>query len=280
MSKGIAMKHSHRQGGFALILALLALMLLTSLGLSLSTTTSTELQIATNHRWSEQARYNAEAGIEVGKILLTSIANWAVLLPPPRPVAPWVSNAPVPGAPPADAPLNRDDAFGNPTRNYESRGCDGRGAGRGYGVVFDPPGAITPYQFTNQVGGLPLNGAFTLWVRRPVQWVDAGANATTLQDYVGNDVLILVSEGLAPFSGGNARQGAASRATQIIEAVISQGAAGGAVVTVGDTQCSARQGQAGGSASGANSQGCSVLDGRSIVPALIGATNLGTGNLR
>ena len=48
--------------GFALVLAILALMLLTFLGLTLAATTSTELKIASNYRWSQQARYNAEAG--------------------------------------------------------------------------------------------------------------------------------------------------------------------------------------------------------------------------
>jgi len=45
--------------GFALILAILALMLLTFLGLTLATSTSTELRIATNYRWNQQALYNA-----------------------------------------------------------------------------------------------------------------------------------------------------------------------------------------------------------------------------
>ena len=56
--------------GFALVLAILSLMLLTFLGLTLATTTSTELQIATNYRWSQQALYNAEAGIEAARIIL------------------------------------------------------------------------------------------------------------------------------------------------------------------------------------------------------------------
>ena len=55
------------EGGFALILAILALMLLTFLGLTLATTTSTELRIATNYRWNTQALYNAEAGIEADR---------------------------------------------------------------------------------------------------------------------------------------------------------------------------------------------------------------------
>ena len=61
--------------GFALVLAILSLMLLTFLGLTLATTTSTELQIATNYRWSQQALYNAEAGIESARILLSRSAT-------------------------------------------------------------------------------------------------------------------------------------------------------------------------------------------------------------
>ena len=64
-----------RQAGFALILAILSLMLLTFLGLTLAATTSTELQIATNYRWSQQALYNAEAGLEASKLLLAQIAR-------------------------------------------------------------------------------------------------------------------------------------------------------------------------------------------------------------
>ena len=64
-----------RQAGFALILAILSLMLLTFLGLTLAATTSTELQIATNYRWSQQALYNAEAGLEAAKLLLAQVAG-------------------------------------------------------------------------------------------------------------------------------------------------------------------------------------------------------------
>ena len=62
----------------------MALMLLTFLGLTLAATTSTELQIATNYRWSQQALYNAEAGIEAGKIILRNIPSaisWDTILP-------------------------------------------------------------------------------------------------------------------------------------------------------------------------------------------------------
>ena len=63
------------EGGFALILAMLSLLLLTFLGLTLAATTSTELQIASNQRWSQQARYNAEAGLQAAQIILRDIAT-------------------------------------------------------------------------------------------------------------------------------------------------------------------------------------------------------------
>ena len=281
---GVTMKKTSRQEGFALILALLALMLLTSLGLSLSTTTSTELQIATNHRWSEQARYNAEAGIEFGLQLLTTVPDWETILPARRVVGPWPATG-TPGAAAAnEGALNRPDAWGNPSRNFENWSCDSRGFGQGYGVVLDD-GTGSPTQYQTNVGGLPLNGAFTLWVRRPVMW--SQSNPTLLEDYPGSDaggnpnptpapgfgVMILVAEGVAPFTPGLATAGSANRATQIIELVLSQGGTTTTTTSGGAGGCNSRQGQAGGSASGTNAQGCTPLDGSSVVAALIGAPN-------
>jgi hypothetical protein len=257
-------------------------MLLTSLGLSLSATTSTEFQIAVNQRWSEQARYNAEAGVEFAKEFLTTIANWGTILPPARTAGtgiPWAANA-TPGAIPTDAPQgDRLDEWGNPSRNYENYSCDSRGFGRGYGVVLDDGSAEAPYQFKQTVGGLALNGAFTLWIRRPVRWVsDAGGTAETLQDYEGNNVLMLVAEGVAPFGNTSARS--TNRASFIIEVLLSQGALGLPPVVPG-ISCGSRQGQAGGSAQGTNSAGCTVLTGATdLVTALSGAENLGTGDLK
>jgi hypothetical protein len=278
----ISSKKPLRQEGFALILALLALMLLTSLGLSLASTTSTELQIAVNHRWSEQARYNAEAGIEFGREFLSSVPNWGTILPPARGVATgWVATA-TPSTAPTDALQSRLDAFGNPTRNYENWGCDQKGFGRGYGVVLDDGvTAGAPFQFTSTVGGSPLSGAFTLWIRRPVQWkADTGATAQTLQDYTGDDVLILVAEGVAPFTQFNSRSRVANRASQIVEVLLSNRGSSNQSINFGATECTTRQGQSGGSAQGTNSQACSVIDGASLIPALTGAGSLGTGNLR
>lgn len=283
-----------RDSGFALILALLALMLLTSLGLSLATSTSTEMQIATNHRWAEQARYNAEAGVEFAREFLSKIPDWGTILPPPRSSGGtcgpnsspyclgWAANANVPGSAPADAPQQRLDAYGNPSRNFENWSCDSRGYGRGYGVVLDDgvsPG--TPFQFTNSMGGAPLNGAFTLWIRRPVQWKsDTGGTAETLQDYADNNVLILVSEGVAPYTSYNSTAKVANRASYIKEVLLTNEGQGQQTLNLGQTQCTTRQGQAGGNATGSNSQGCTTLDGSSIIPALAGVANLGTGNLR
>lgn len=289
---GVTMKKTSRQEGFALILALLALMLLTSLGLSLSTTTSTELQISTNHRWSEQARFNAEAGIEFGLQLLTTIPNWETILPARRAVAPWPATGAVGGPAANDGPLNRADAWGNPSRNFENWSCDARGFGQGYGIVLDD-GTGSPSQYQNNVGGLPLNGAFTLWVRRPVMW--SQSNPNLLEDYPGTDalgnpnplpapgfgVMILVAEGVAPFTPGLSTQGSANRATQIIELVLSQNGTTTTTTSGGPGGCNSRQGQAGGSASGSNAQGCAMLDGASVVAALTGAANTqNAGNLR
>lgn len=233
------------QSGFALVLALLALLLLTSLGLSLSTTTSTESQIATNHRWTESARYNAEAGLEYAKRYLAgSNVTWDSVVPDPARVSPWAANF-VPSGPPFAVANSRD---------FEGYSCDSRGSGMGYGRVLVAGGA--PLQFMTTVPGVTftLNGAFTVWVRRPIQWVANPSNATgAFQDYNGNDVLVLVSEGVAPYTGAaNASTLAiTNRATYVLETVVSRAGSG--------APCEGRTGQSGGSAQGTNSWGCISL---------------------
>ena len=119
--------------GFALILAILALMLLTFLGLTLATTTSTELRIATNYRWNTQAVYNAEAGIEAGKRILQSL-NWARVAA--RPSAGLVSDRRCPC--PWSRRLNRYPLAG--TIRLRAQLGDGglrqAGNGVGYGAVL------------------------------------------------------------------------------------------------------------------------------------------------
>jgi len=174
--------------GFALVLAILSLMLLTFLGLTLATTTSTELQIATNYRWSQQALYNAEAGLDSARIVLSNVADittgWQTQLPIQR-AALWTEGT-APGPDPGESPTGRDF--------YKST-CDTRG-GVGYGRVVED--AVIRYEDVSTFSGETLNGAFTIWIRRGLQ-VD---NAGQFTDSDRDDVLIVVAEGRAPFSAG------------------------------------------------------------------------------
>ena len=186
------------QEGVALLIALLSLMVLTFLGLTLAATTSTELQIATNYRWSQQALYNAEAGVEAGKVLLQQIPNnWAAILPPARGQWKWDDQSTWPTSASALRPPAATMATGAGARNWENNACDDYGMRMGYGVVLRVNGQ--DMQYVSTVLGNRLNGAFTLWVRRPVNRVDDGH----LIDETADDVLTLTSEGIAPTLNGD-----------------------------------------------------------------------------
>ena len=273
-----------KEAGFALILAILALLLMTFLGLTLATSTSTELQIATNYRWSQQAYYNAEAGIEYGKALLRTM-NWTLLLPTARmggsePACVtsgaqagfkcwWLTTncgtaacpvggpvTPAEAAPLEPAPFSRADAHGNPTRNFENTVCDVYGGGMGYGVVLDDGGGFGPYQNVTNIPGIPaLNGSFTLWIRRDQLANIDGSFADAPE---GSDLnLVLTSEGTAPFSG---EQSALSfvqqnRAVRTLQATMTR--------TLG-TPCGTRGGQVGGGPEGSNFSPCDPITGDSL----------------
>jgi len=169
--------------GFALVLAILSLMLLTFLGLTMAATTSTELQIATNYRWSQQALYNAEAGLEAARIVLSGVADvangWRAILPTAR-TTPW---APGSAPPPGGTAVGRD---------YYKSDCDERG-GVGYGLVLaDTTGH---YENVSTFHDQTLNGAFTVWVRRPLKVDNAGMYVDDSRD----DAMVIVSEGVAPY---------------------------------------------------------------------------------
>jgi hypothetical protein len=263
------------QEGFALVLAILALLLLTMLGLALATTTSTELQIATNYRWSQQALYNAEAGVEAGKAILRNV-SWNAVLPPARtatPGAPWdgKTSAGSPGGG-AVAPYTRADQWGNPSRNFENAPCDQKGFGMGYGVVLDDGSANAPYQYVGaaQTFGQNLNGSFTLWVRRPLNY----RFDTRLDDYsLDSDNLVLVAEGVAPFTEGNITTGfgAANRAVQVIEVTLFR------TTTTTPSTCGFRSGQVGGSPLGAGFGGCDALGDRTAITNALAGAPTGTG---
>jgi len=259
------------ESGFALILAILALLLLTTLGLALATTTSTELQIATNYRWGQQALYNAEAGVEVGKIILRSVQpDWTAVVPSARPTTWSGTTSPSTAGGGATAPYSRADVWGNASRNYESWNCDQKGSGMGYGVVLDDGGANAPYQYVSTAIGQNLNGAFTLWVRRPLNF----RSDTQLEDYnADNSNLVLVSEGIAPFTGGNITTafGTTNRAVQLIEVTLARAS------TIASGNCGSRSGQVGGGPLGAGFGGCEALTGGAPVTAALAGAATGTG---
>jgi type IV pilus assembly PilX-like protein len=195
-----------REEGFALILALLALLLLTFLGLTLAVTTSTELQIATNYRWSEQARYVAEAGIEAGKVILRDAPTWENMLPPAR-TAHWTGVAT-----PTAAAGTTGQVVGTMTvRDHENWNCDKQGGGMGFGRVLRD--GTTTWQYQSSFEDNQLNGAFTLWVRRPL-WIGNDGTFTDWGQEINappapvieatHDNLILVAEGVAPFTSQDA----------------------------------------------------------------------------
>lgn len=263
-----------RESGFALVLALMALLLLTFLGLTLAVTTSTELQIATNYRWSEQARYVAEAGVEAGKIILRETISWDNLLPAPR-TDPWDGDVP-----PATAPAPRAGI-----RDFENGDCDLRGQGMGYGRVVDLGSDDTAQQYISTFGaGTQLTGAFTLWVRRPLHYLPTGqivdwggALGPPMPPLPGDDNnLILVAEGMAPFTGmgTNATQqrlAGRSKAVYIIEVALSRNPP---ILGGCDNPLSGQQGQGPG---GANFGGCEKMGEDSMAVAAAGSS--ASGNL-
>ena len=280
-----------RESGFALILALLALALLTTMGLALANSSSIELQIATNQRWSESARYNAEAGLEYAKMLLVATPDWAAILPPARLNKTWAPPPTDPALPAVWSGTSPDSAamFSGATRDFEGFRCDQRGYGMGYGVVFndgntaDADGDGQPdgvMEYRSQIDGASLNGAFTVWIRRPVMWSGGNGAGTTLKDYESDDVLIVLAEGVAPYTGAAANLttlGATNRSVYMIEALLTRKGA----PVLDQSQCNTRQGQAGGSSSGGNTAGCVALtEGRQITEALTGQANVGSGTLK
>ena len=174
--------------GFALVLAILSLMLLTFLGLTMATTTSTELQIATNYRWSQQALYNAEAGLEAARVVLSRTADVTTQWSPScrraaRSPATWLPGA---APPPVEPVVGRD---------FYRSDCDQRG-GVGYGLVLTE--GATRYENQSVFDGHSLNGAFTLWIRRGLVVDNAGQYS---DDATRQDALIVVAEGVAPYTG-------------------------------------------------------------------------------
>ncbi|HET9271475.1 MAG TPA: PilX N-terminal domain-containing pilus assembly protein [Vicinamibacterales bacterium] len=258
---------ARKQAGFALILAILSLMLLTFLGLTLAATTSTELQIATNYRWSQQALYNAEAGLQAAKLLLAQIAavngNFTNILPTTR-AGTWsygVTGAP--GGPPVPVPAARSGL-----RDYERMGCADR-AGVGYGLVLtSPAGSPQPgnYQDISTYMASTLNGAFTIWVRRELTSNPDG----TFSDSTSNFDLVVTAEGIAPYQTQTNAIARANQARRTLELGLSL------LVNQGN-RCQGLAGQEGLGPSGDNFDPCSPLTGAGVGNAFGGALTERTG---
>jgi hypothetical protein len=225
------------ESGFALIVALLALLLLTFLGLTLATTTSTEMQIAANYRWAQQAFYMAEGGLEVAKRQLRAQTTWSIFLPPARtgpltaPPAPWTSSA---------------------TRDFENNQCDTAGR-QGYGAVLNLAG-FPPWENVNTLLGQTLDGSFTIWVRRPVKFDPTGLAA----DDDSDSRLIVTSEGTAPYRGAAAGGNVAiqRRAVRVLEIEVTK-------IDPGDCEAN-KGGQAGNGALGSNYDPCQAVDPKGL----------------
>ncbi len=248
-------RRRRNESGMALVLALVSLLLLTFLGLTLAASTSTELQIAANYRWSQMALYNALAGLDAARSGMAKVQNWATLVQVRTGVS-WSANRADFDEPPASAALDSEE------RSHEQYYCDYYGNGMGYGRVLDlsDSGGVL---FQNRTSYLeqPIQGSFTVWVRRPVEVNNSDG---TLRDRPGN-VLVVTAEGVAPATAGNikaedlkAANSAVSasninRAVRLVEATFyaSQGEQG--------QGCGGRTGQTGGGAAGNGAASCPTL---------------------
>jgi hypothetical protein len=232
---------------------MLALMLLTFLGLTLAATTSTELQIATNYRWSQQALYNAEAGLDAARIGLSELVvredvkKWGYVLPAIR-TAPktWFLGDPMPA--PLEPAAERD---------FENLTCDTRG-GMGYGrvlsvgydartLVVGRDGVVGRYLEVSTFAGQRINGSFTVWARRNLL-VDAGGR---FSDDEKDDGLILVSEGVAPYTKSNNAFARAHQASRVLETTFH--------LDVLASLCREEPGQEGGTGIGSGYSACTTL---------------------
>ncbi len=245
-----------RESGFALVLAILSLLLLTFLGLTLAVTTSTELQIATNYRWSQQALYNAEAGLEAAKFVLSEVGraqtDLSSELPFPRAGSWHFGTTGAVGGPPEPVPAAR------PTlRDYELKGTCADRSGVGYGRVLTGTDGVTTYQGVSQFMGTRLNGAFTVWVRRELK-VDAQGNLS--EQPADNFSAVVTSEGIAPFLSDASAFNRANQARHVVEASY-------ALLVNRGQRCQGLVGQAGGAPSGENFDPCSPLTAAGVAGA-------------
>lgn len=212
-----------RDEGSAFVISILVLFVLSVLGMALMLTTTTEKDIAINHRWGEQAFFNADAALEYGKNVLGSylLANndFSAILPPPRadvtvpdPSAPWGAAHPDPGACDPSSPGCRDyQYFADmcPPVGAAGTACVrvyiGRVLPRDDGTLaqydFRLPGGVVPGDLDGD-GTADLEGTTTLWVRRPIVGNQDYGFPTPDVPSGRHDRVILTAEGTAPGAMG------------------------------------------------------------------------------
>jgi hypothetical protein len=253
---------SRQERGFALILALMALVLLTTLGLTLAATTTTELKIATNYRWNQQAYYNAQAGLEVGKRFLrdSEASDWATSTDGSWSHILWTPRSDGDGDGMVDAfttPAGftfRPGPNGEANRSFELNDCDTgqfSGNGAGLGWVLDDNSQPHPFQNSSQIFGRTMNGTFTLWIRRPI--VTDGDSGTRTED-PDNFTLILTAEGTAPYGQDQVSEYTmVNRAVRYLEIQLTKDNSSAS------QECGARASQAGSGGGGTGFDQCTAV---------------------
>jgi len=158
----------------------------------------------------------------------------------------WTEGS-APGPDSGETPVGRDF--------YHST-CDTRG-GLGYGrVVHD---GATRLEDVSVYQGETLNGAFTVWVRRPLDVNDSGQ----FSDAEGaNAQAIVVAEGVAPYSGASTTFTQANQAVRVLEVNYTL-----AQSTVG-SPCETYGGQEGFGPSGEGYNSCAPLDATNLAGGL------------
>jgi hypothetical protein len=124
----------------------------------------------------------------------------------------------------------------------------------GYGRVLTD-GAAAVYQNVNTWAGQPLNGTFTIWIRRKLV-IDPTGN---FRDSNDPTTAVVTVEGTAPYLDNTAADAftQANRSVRILETTLTLNN------TKGVTSCSGMEGQVGQSPQGDNF-GCAMLDDSSV----------------
>jgi hypothetical protein len=130
-------------------------------------------------------------------------------------------------------------------RDFYRSDCDDRG-GLGYGLVVDD--GFIRYENVDTFQAQRLNGAFTIWIRRPLNVTNAGEYS----DDTRNDAVVVVAEGVAPYTGAGDAFTRARQALRVLETRFAL-----AVGTEGEPcGLGKMQGQEGGSPMGENFNPC------------------------